>query len=702
MTIATEKIKPSSHRFDLVRITAKRHVSLDFALVNSLYVATMDYTFAFSSLERNGSSASLTRVYATPANNDEYMIDEEAGTITLKAANAPDESSYQYVLFHHIFLTSGTGRRAYETPTDTGASQRFWEPRLNEPSTIRQTIENFETALFTFGNTSVKVASADHWFQRYLSTKDSLFNSSIIIWQCINGTDNIQMAFKGRVVSVRFDVESVTLDCHDEMFALQDSAYCGDSIDECFHSGSYPGTETIPIPLIMAPRSFEEHQPVYAVALNAANSGLWPYKGIRAYPQTFTDTPTTSVNRTWNVCRIRGSVPMQSFGTIQATNGTGSYTVARFSSYSNLYVGDSISYVDSGTATTRYAKIIAVGSFTWIGDGQTYNVAIDASFGGAGSFTTTDTMVPLHAMSVIVLADGSASTVAKVHENADFTITETATTGGNTLVQITFDNNFESGYTIGTLTPQTDEVYCAVADDADASPGAVLKYLAEAAGLDTDASTFTDVDSALATDQTGFQIPYKDSSEYKSFYAYIADLLASILGYMRLNSDGAAEAYLLAAPSSTIVRDDNQVFGGWSGKIDYGDTYSALMPENPHMQKGLLAPSTVTTTSTHASYLHGVNKTKNMTFLLYHKVVSAFVNEFSPDRAQSIIDYLARRRLTYEIGTASEDIDTALGDDLQLELPGLAGGVSSQDVKVMAISKSVDETRLTVSDVLGL
>lgn len=694
MTIATEKVKPQTDRETLVRLKPARHVGTSMASQGGgVYQMTWPLDAPVVEMKRNGTA--MTKV-ASVSSNDDWSFDESTRILRVKTAAAPSTTNV-VVAFYYLFYSSGTGKDYYQDPADPTSPLRNWEPRLIVDPSTKQDFANVLVGALEIQETVVSLSNTDGEFEQYLSTDDSFYQKEAKVWVFINGAR--QVTYSGKISRVSISGESFELAVYDAFTSLVRPARLDVSGEvEYITSAGTPKDLFKPVPLMLATTS-------WALLKTFALSGFpdspvpsagskygYMLEGLEAACNTFTENLTTSNNRSWTLMRSLGSLKTQTYGSITrvVNPSSGIFWYLKFGSYSNLRVGDTMKWTHSGTP--YYGLIVGVGTFTV--SGNTYDVMIAVS--GAVTLTTGSTMNALKTLCVQV-NHPEQSGIEPIFQGLHYTISETTQTSGTKLLKITFANNFEASVPAlafpAVLDPTEHRVIFHAENDGDYSHGVVLKWMLEKAGLTCNAASFTQADSDLV-EKTAFSIPNIDETDYADWLKYVQDLLESTLGYTFLNNDGEVEYKIAEAPVAGDEKGDELVLdeADVQVEIEYQDIITELSTNNPHLMQ--FQPVTQTTrTNLVAKYLHEVNVAQT----LRHVMASV-----DASRAQQILDVRCNRRVTYQHETASDDIDTVLGQDITLSSPRILGGGGSADVKVTGIEKSADKVVVKSSDLFGL
>jgi len=696
VALADEKVKPSTARATLVRITAARYLTGLFEAAGSNWRYTFGFPVAFASLRRTDGSQALTRVADANAisSNFQYSFDEATGQLDVRMP-AGEQLTEHWVLFHYLFVTDGETRYWHEDPENTSSTMREWEPRLAAVPAVRQTIRDITEGIFEFAETTVSVNNNDLAWQKYFGTNDSFFRKDVRVWQALNGLANARRVFGGRITAVPQVGRTIELQVYDDLYALADPATMGrDVAGFTFTSTTYaslfPGHEGRVRHLHFGTTSwYRTTAKTDAIAVGSTASPRNVAEALPAACAPYSAQISTSNNMTWLLGMIRGSLPTQSFGTLQAVNAVFSTLVfLKFSSYANLNIGDTFKWVESGT---HYATIVHVGAFTY--GGNDYNVVINNS---AGGITTAAVVQPLKAVGVFMsgVFDGI---LLDVWQGLQYSVTETADGKGNTAVSITFDvaiTSISHGTNGAPIDPSVHDVFYRISSDAAATHGSVVQALLEKAGVTVDAASVTAANAAAAN-KVAFSIPAIDEQEVGTYARYVGEILRSMLSYLRLNAAGAVEYKLFAAPSSSESRDPTLILGGGLvPTLEYQDLATTHSFHNPHHPTGVDAVANQVRRNDGARWLHD---TARVDFVRH-----CLAEEGYNTRFDTVAALLSRRRVRYDFETATEDIDRLIGDDLQLDHAVVLGGGGSRDVKVLAIERDGRRTRITAADLVGL
>jgi hypothetical protein len=687
MTFATEIAKRRTLRSTLVRINPGRFISALLASEGGgVYALTMP-GFDVSSLKRNGTA--LTAVTIDPPTvNDTYYFNQTTGRLAVKLASSPNSTTNVVICFYYLFYTSSDQTEYYRTPDVASGSKVYWSPRIVGTSPFNSSIDGIEAGLVSIPDASIDIDNGDFDFANYLTDDDSFSNKNIDIWHEVNG--QFRKAYSGKVTSIS-DISNqiVSIAFTDQLSLLNSTAFMGDSFAECYHtSATIPQKDLFkPIPYIVADQSYFDAPEIFNSLINSLEA--IPANAVSAVCTNFSTTISTSTNREWTLCRVATNVASQTFGTLQAvadpSPGSGAF-VMRFSSYTNLYRGDTISWTELGI--DYYAIILYVGNFTY--SGTPYNVYVRNQF-GVGVLSTSSTMNPLVAMSVIYKdPDGTTKYPMQV---TNYLVSNTATSGGNNTVKITFFNNAEANFNVtNPIDPNTGDIQFKISTGQQ-NHATVLKDILETAGCTVNSASFTAAASASASN-VSFSIPFINEAEYSPYLVYVQKILESMLGYLKQNDDNNISYHLLEAPTGTTTRNDEYFISPVSQNIQYQDLITDIVAKNEHLPVFGSAVVSGTSQSTKARYLHELNKS----FTLNHVLTAE--TDGSILRQSQILAVKSNRRSELTYNTETIDLETIVGSEQTIETEILSGG--TKDIFVTSVSKSEDRTQVSGSDLLGL
>lgn len=694
MTVATEKLKQTSRRHTLVRISGRRDIAniatdaggglWTYALPEGSASIPFDLWF--------NDEQFAAKVTGTPADG-EWSFDEETRVLTFNISGWTPGTDLVLMSYYLFYASADGGDVAYyENPDDTASTVRNWVGRLTSEPTFQAEIADVTNGVFALANSQFEIANRDSDFEQYLTSNDSFYKRDVIAWLFINGQK--QRSFTGKIVSIGLG-ETISLSVLDSFTRLDSAATMGDTGSNVrIPTTAHPDDIEKPIPLIVARNSFHHRNDSTADFTGATDAGEW-VNGTQARCRVYSANLGNTVNRSWRLCRTLANLETQVFGTKTRAIAVDSVSVAfKFTSYSNVRIGDTMKWTEAGT--DYYGRIVAVGTFTF--SGNTYDIRVLTD---TPTISNASTVTPLKCLSVwIEGASGGFQTqfgLIYLEQEKDYSITQTSLSTGNKLISITLTSSVESNHGLSSssewVNPGRHRLKFALrTTSVTTGHAAIAKKIVEAAGINTNAATFTQADLDLV-ENVAFMVPELEETTYPTYKEVLTKLLSSTLGYVRLNNDDEAEYYVTSPPAGGDVKDETLIADrDITVSLEYQDIVSAITPSNKHI------PFTDTrsltqATSARAQLLHGI--TNEIEF-------DHYMETQTPSRMDEILSIRAERRVTYEYETATDDIDSLLGQDVTIESRKILGGSGTKNVKITQIQKSAEKVTVTATDLLGL
>lgn len=714
MSVATAKLERQSTRFALVRLTPARLVNDDLSLVSGA-VWSMTWPEAFDDPravtfeDSNGGVNDGTEVAGTPTNPFEWNYNTTTRLLSVRVLVAPTSASSSVVVYHHVYFTGEKYRHFHLDPLDTGTDIKEWQPALLNYPNVKQSIKNIFEGVFTIAPTSVRIVDNrdEINFQQYLTDADSFSNKDCRVWQVIK-TDTeeaIQLAYQGKIAAVRLDGRSITLDVRDDFNKLTEPALMGDSEEEAYflnQSASYPVMHTVkdgmPVRMHFGTKSGHTDE-----SFKSFNISL-PVHMHSAVCTSYDQDLSGTVNRDWGICRIPAgqSLRMRSFGTLTAATVTGGILWVGTASGHTYEPGFSFKITETGEEYYVYVLYAApTGSDNIIG---IINTAVGGTSVHIGAIDTNSTYAHNNAPAIQILrAGGNGDHPHFFAYGRDFTFSTSTTSGGNTYVDITLIDDIEdelwniTGTALDSSTnpinPTVHDMRYKVQMVDETSHAEAMKNMVNAAGLQTQGSTFTQADSDLTAD-VAFSIPAIGQKDYKPYLEYIGELAKSTLGYLLVNDSLRIEYHVVTGPpTGSETRDGITIIDGTiSLDINYKDIIYKFTTKNPELNNYFDNTSSTShkqvKRNSKARHLHGID-----TAIIFEHVLTRFDN---------LIDIHSElrggRRAIYSWTTATEDVDTVIGDEITLDNDIVAGDSTQRDVKIIETVRSSGSVKVRADD----
>jgi hypothetical protein len=705
LTFATEKEKPASERFMLISVSARLDKTGEETVFSgAVYkVPVHKKPSGFSVLNYDVASppnvyyesAPYTEVFTNMPLAGEWYYDAAGGFVHFRQGSFDNR---YYVAFTE-YLTGSTFREAPKIPTTPGDNV-LWKPLITKYPVVTKSISDITVGVLSQSLSTIDFINEGGFFNIYLSENATILNQQVKVWLCINSVADVKLIFSGKAATVNIFESVCSLSVLDPTEKLNSPATWGLGINGLTLSDSadYPYTVTT-----------RPEDAGKLITRYLTRRSRHYFTGIVNYPDTttiegyekgycvdYTSTISTSTNRYWSLGVVKQdlslvsnsmAVQVQSIGTITATVAQGSF-IRHFnvSSKTNVYCGNMCSWEEGGT---RRGRILRTDSYTYLGN--TYNLQVTTETSGDNVATTSSTFNANPAMSIHVK---SGNSLAHLYYGRDYTYSISNERGRFIL---TFVNNFEANYpgffSGGAINPNLDIVYHYTHFSGPLGHADVLKSIVEAAGLTTNAASFSAAASALSA-EVCFQIPFIDAGSISAYSDYAAKILESTGGYLTLNLDDEVEYHLFDPPTSSDTISDSE-FSDFSVSVEYQDIFDEVIFSNPNFKNdSLVISSQAGDTNLFRSqniktrYLNNIVRSKSTTHAL----------ESMTNSIARVLWLNSNRKAKISFKTATKNIDSKPGDDIKIASDTLPGGVSTLDLKIVTVATSCESTAIEALD----
>jgi hypothetical protein len=701
MALVDVKENAATKRFFLIRLRVRRYISRrvtslggsDYGITSPGYVAGLTIN-----------STSLTLVTSLSGNN-QYTFNPETNAVTLRLASAPNGTTQILCLDYHIFLTSGETLNWNLNPDSSSTARVEWLPRISQPPTVSQSISSvLDGGLFTFSAGTFSVSNADDYFNQFLTGDDSYKDAPTDVWFCIDDVTNRRKVFNGACQSLSVSDSFLSFILYDAFSPLTKPCFFGDIPQEAYflrQSDSFPNVmpnqQDKPCPFIVGNASRFRIKPGLISLFQVFDDTSLP----EAVCTNYNDSFSISVNREWGLFRTRETLTTAGINktnlsaiTYQVQSG-GHYMTLTIPTadvdLENIDIGVTFKLTEAAKPTNYYrvTRLSQSGANTVIRL-WTPGVAVNPTY-------TPAVTISNFPMICLNLVQGGI-TYELMYER-DYTVSGTATSGGNTYYEANLVSNFESNVASSTLKPVEDKLYyCAYVGRTSSIPGTLLQTLLEGAGLTTDSTFDTQIDDILPLVYGEFSIPDFDEQDYPTYGEVCAKILRSILGYIRLSNTGVAQGYLFNTPTPGDIYTDSDILN-LSRSIEYRDLASRVISFNPSDPQELvntgstyksLISSSLTDESDRSKFLDRSSKDIRLRHVL---------NDIS-DRLEEITRLRSRPFVTYTFTTPTKAVEILIGDDIELQSEQVLGG--TVDLKVIGLEFSIDGINVTGTPLEGL
>ncbi len=736
MTFASSSLETVSERFMLVEMRPRNYlgVGTNIGGNNYTWTLTIDQIFAVA-------------VNGVTLSGGDWTY--TGGLLTVSSLTNLAAVANFVIVETHVYLT---GTKIRDTLAGvSGLQSAIWLPYILQYPEWSQSARNITEGVFTIASTTLQVISDERWIQDRLTTSDSWYRAPVYVWLCIDNLETHRLVFNGEVSSLTIQNNIVTFEIADAFQALNQTATFGTqaqaySIDGGAYSSTvYPADQNKPIPLIMgktSPLSIEPGYRISEVFGTPATTKMYHLNdGLKCVPTTNNLESSTSV--TYLCGRVVGSnIKVLTFGTISQTyhhyvtntitvNGSTmniwSLLVYLNCSNFNGEIGD---YVPDVGGSGIEGWCCARGTFTH--DSTTFNVAFTTLVGSSGvkyrfehdgtiptsgsqSAPTLSSTLP--SMSLWVEGNTNAmyeasydalslvpylATVKYSGRYVPFTLSlgTPYTFGGESITHIyaTVDAT-DISYT-GDELPGKLSLKCRFSPGTALSHADAMEFVCKSSGLSTNATSFTAAASDLSANVV-MSSPPVDSNGYGKYLDLTQSIAKSTLGLLTVNEDREVLYSIIPDPdgeTSIGTRNTvNMLEGDSTTRVDYQDIYSDYIFENPQY-RGIEAlspagPGPVTiVTFNKAKYLHKSDRAKKISHVL----------EDVTNRKEQIASYLSEPNIEYNFSTASEDLNSDIGDVVTIENDMIADSTTTKKVMIVAIDATGSKTQIKTNELRGL
>jgi len=678
MAISTEKLKPASERFMLIKVTPGRYINDDLSDDGG---GEYSITFPFPYIEtvkRNGTALTLVTSFT---GNDQYKWD--GSTLTVKLAAAPSSTNI-VIAFYNIYLTGTQARYFPKDPESAESASNEvveWLPRVDKYPSISQTIRNISEGILSYSASSLSIINEGYYFDQYLTDNDSFSNKDIRVWQCINTVDNIQLVFAGKIKNISYDSQRISFTVFDPFSKFSQNAYMGDTDETAIfqrQAGSFadlnPSNNGDPFPYWTNEVFYNK----YIIAVNP------PLQYIRESPigvcidADVGAVVSSSNNRVYALCRVGpNGLKTINFGTTVRN--------ANYSTRVGLYflTGDNLKTHDPIKNGAVYGYVAYRGdTFTY--SGQNYNCVIENITAGSSNPPANLASISTYECPPTIYHD-SGGFITLLWWGEHYTWGKTELPSGNYAVYVTLNSGATSPETYWSLDPidPNSQLIHYKLEPADTFTHAeFIEKLCNDVGISVNAASFAAADASLSAN-VHISIPNINKTTYRPISGYIEDVLRSTGGYLTINKDFEAEYHLLDTPAGTgeQVDDTSILQGSLKESIDYNDIKTTIIAKNPHVPVETGEETFERVDSLKSRHLNEIDVTLELTHCL---------DDIS-GRIDDLIALRSSRKKGYSFEVATQLVDSIIGDDVTLS-------DRTANVKITNIQKNGSKVSIDAED----
>lgn len=738
MTFASDIQKPSSERFFLVQITPRRDIT------PGTFVSGSDYSFTLlpgtivSAVYVNGSSATFS---------------QSGETLTVTSASNLASSSNKTVIDHELYLTGTLDR---ETSSVAGLPDAIWKARLEKYPTVSQSMRNIAEGVFTLSSSTISVIATDGFYQSISGPKDSLSNAPVKVWACVDTVESNKVVFNGEVTSLAYSNGLMTLTVSDVFNKLLKTSTFGSFADAYNYAGNpdrpyvEQENENKAIPITIGYSS--------PVQVSPGWRHLDPWPEPPGFTSPYTDVkyhvsggltavkyspsivgPTSSV--TFSAGRILGGLKYLNFGSV--INSTRFPVVRQIENpvtNTLTYFYDDILYVAISSHDCQIGDYIpgtylpgglpgwvcglhSIGSTPVLAIAQPDYSATIAGFGGSfpspstpSNPTFTSGVIPAitvwidggESFNNEIFIDGFATNqrlVSHATRYVPFTLsTDTYTHAGETITHVSFTVDPVAAKLIIPDTTQDTQnplisrkLKYAYRTNNPVTHAEGIEFICKSAGLDVSSMSISSANAALTGADLSMSIPLEQNGDFQSYLKACQAITTSTLGVLAVNEDREIEYKVLdTIVTPDYTRDSTDLLQGEQGSaIDFQDIATQIKMENPHLKSLEGYDDVLTNISAidgDAEFLHRVSSVK--TVFHYFKSASSVISR--------IAGYFKNPTVQYNIASSSKDLNTVVGDIVEITNPAAASTSGVASGVVVSVDSSGTKTNIILNELRGL
>lgn len=720
MTFATEVLKPDIDKYALVRIRPKRLAVNAVSIGGGQYTVALGAALAVDDVKVNGTSATFT----------------QAGeTLTITSGTNLTVLTNKTVIYYFVYYTATKTRY---TLAANGLDAAEWMPQLASYPVATSSMRNLAEGVLSLSSSSLEVYTTDLSVQKMLAPNNSVSRSEVKVWLCAGSDANNRVIFEGYIASVTVEGGKAKFEVIDSFLKLLETAtYESDALSYVTAnsaSTTYPDISTSrePAKLTAGYSSPFKLQELNAPVVFAPSSQLSYYvvggqRLIKNTPRVIDSTSTAA----FFVGRFLGTALRKlTFGTVTRCykqvvdgsvldDGTQLYAIYYYVQCSNFWgeIGD---LLPNGLPGVDGSPIYICNNQVTTGpDSQNYTFIcfrqmfiLSATTSPASGLQSNPTMVDNSYDSYCVYRKGIKTpplTAGGIFPNQIYYITEYlsarpdshGTINGQTISSLYIDLSFgsgapEIGFYIDLQDINSSELYCRFSPATQISHGDLMKFIVKSAGLEVNATSFTQADTDLDVD-VSVTFPIEGGGPFKRYLDDAQILAKSTLGLLRVNADREVEYEIISTPGvADFTRDNTNVLdNSFTSKIEYQDVVTEVEFKNPQLEDVLniyAAGPGYITASTDALYLHEVKRK-----LVYEHCLKDIAN-----RRLAIAGYLASPTVEYTLATASQDLDVSIGDVIDVTNNNVLSETSEASAVVIEVSKGATGSNIKLNELRGV
>jgi len=724
----------SSIKFYLVRLKPARDISSDLVLFSgNTYQMTFDVP-TVPALTVNG--VAYTKVSSATPSSGQFYFNDDSKLLRVNLGTAL--TSQIVVAFYYLFFTNDIYKRANSEPVALTGEFYNYDPRIASDAGFTISQNNVMFGTISINSTSLNFKNQDDYFQQFLTDNDSFKNKEVIFWHCLDEVSNVAKVYSGTISDYSLGNDQFSISIDSDFTKLLQTKFTGGTFEKSFlRLADYPnmdsGNDFLPLKRMYGRVSkFSHNSDPYDTAFvmaqkNAASAEYAGASYLKLKQDTYEainidiGTGTTS-NRTWALY-YEGSLNAENwFFTVSSSAAHFPATAFGMKLWDidtdteskyNLTVGDTL--FNQTLSYPCHVIGISPGGFTIAMKTTDTNPAVGNVFTrqeiSQVQIECTDIqkngenlVLPLvHGYDYLLITNGNGLKTIVLFDNFEATFPDFVASGKTT--------GIESNYIMRYVSHCNTSFAASPYTNINLNHSDFLKEMILEAGLAVNAASFAT--AALTDIRVNMTLPFIGESEMPTYIKIIEKVLESVGGYITLNSSNEIEYYLLGAPSSpTVLDEDLYMKGSLSQDLKFDDVYSTIKFKNNHggvydyksTNLGLRAGSgvyadwpyqcTIETnqeTNNKVKYLHGIQKTIEI-----EHVIDSLTSTNCFDRIKKLrFNRLAHLKFRTKVSNQSK-----LGDSFQIQSSELMGS-NTKNIRLFSNTKRKTDCELEGYDLLG-
>jgi len=708
MAIADEKIKPATRRHVLFDVVCKYNIKNDITQVDGQPAQYQEIILPellryVRKLVVSGVTYTAVPDSSLPG-TDEFSYNLETRKLILNKTNHSVIADNAFIVFSDLHYTIEQARYYDYTDLYGATFEVEYKPRVKKAPSLSQSVKNVYSGIISFSRYNIQMIDVDNELKDLLSQKISFYNATTKIRYFVN--DVLAETMTGKITDLSISNNGLSFGVTDVFNQLKSDALFGDSIEDVtLTTADYPNLdpslENHIVPYVVGKQSFCETG-------RASNSSvLSMVDGLQGINIKYNEDQPFE-NDDFILCRVGPSgVAMQSFGTgaVLTHNLNDDFFTVTLGPGANIVYGDALYIAVDDIFDTDHLYYCICTSLT----------ATTATFTTYDRFTAKKTLtnlaykidmsdVDLHysIQATLIGPDGVVYPLLFADEQPNLQFTTLPS--GNKLVKLVG----VGGGVWGAYPTTNSKLIFSIQTNESGDHTNLVKRLLDVSGIEYNASNIDGAQSVMDS-KCCLQIPSKGSNSVPSNLDVMETILKSTLGFLYTNNLGNITYKLLEQITSTVqdVKDQDINESSWDINVEYQDICNIVEYKNIYYsQSQSLFNDNKTNPYDGSNFNLSDNDSKHLneidnTFTVDH----CLTNYLGPASEQYYNRYknlVKNPRNTYSLSVSTILANNTVADEIELNSENCKlGGVSPRDLKVLSLKKSIENIKITATDLEG-